>query len=175
MKKEIDTVGTKNYYDEYLFVLSNYKKIFYNLKTKIYKLSINSYKLLAVSLFMFLLFLFWYLNDKENINLLIMILFLSLTILSILYVFLIKNRINKLINSFRKSVFGIEKDYVYIEYDNTDYKIFFNEIKGVIIGKYTITFIPNDLSKQFITTRIEYKDEIISIFKKLKKDNLIVK
>ena len=175
MKIDIDNPGTKDYYDEFLFIVNNLKKICSNLNTKVYKLSYVAYRYLAISFIIFLIFLFWYLRSNKVLHLFITILFLFLIILSIIYLFLIKKRINKLLNSFSKTEFAIENECVFVESNEQKYKLKFDEIKGIIMGNYTLSFIPKDMKKQFITTRIEYKDEIIKALKKYNKDKLIIK
>ena len=175
MKIDIDNPGTKDYYDEFLFIVNNRKKICSNLNIKVYKLSYVAYRYLAISFIIFLIFLFWYLRSNKVLHLFITILFLFLIILSIIYLFLIKKRINKLLNSFSKTEFAIENECVFVESNEQKYKLKFDEIKGIIMGNYTLSFIPKDIKKQFITTRIEYKDEIIKALKKYNKDKLIIK
>ena len=175
MKIDIDNAGTKDYYDEFLFIVNNRKKICSNLNAKVYKLSYVACRYLAISFIIFLIFLFSYLKFNKVLHLCITILFLCLIILSIIYLLLIRKRINLLLNSFSKTTLTIEKEYILVQSNEQEYKLNFNEVKGIIIGNYTISFIPKDMKKKFITIRIEYKDEILKTLEKYKKDNLIIK
>ena len=73
---------------------------------------------------------------------------------------MIKKRINKLINTYTKTILEINNKAILIENNNTKVKMELKDINKVLEGKYTITFIPKELSIPFITTRIEYKEEI---------------
>lgn len=56
--------------------------------------------------------------------------------------------------------------------NNKKHVLNFEDLKCIIIGKYTISFMPKNMNNELLTTRIEYKDEIINIINK--KDILIV-
>lgn len=174
MKIEIKEKGTNNYYDEYLFFANNYKKIQDNPNTKIKKMTTSAITYLIISLLLFVAFLIWYLISKEALQLFIMIFFAVLSVCSILLILLIKNNIKKMANNHSKAVFEITSDYVSAKNDNTNIKLKLDEIKSVIISKNMILFIPKEISKPFVATRIEYKEEVIKTLKKYKKDNLII-
>ena len=173
MKIEINNSGTNSYYDEYLFLIQNYKKIYSDSNIKIKKASSSIYLYLCISVVIFIGFLIWYLMSKNTIQLCIMIFFAVLILFSIVLIYLIKKRISILVNNYQKSIFEITKDGISAESKDKKYELKFDEIKKILIGNYTITFIPNDIGKNFITTRIEYKKEIIETLKKYEKGNLI--
>lgn len=130
---------------------------------------------LIISLLIFVAFLIWYLISKEALQLFIMIFFAVLSVCSILLILLIKNNIKKMANNHSKAVFEITSDYVSAKNDNTNIKLKLDEIKNVIISKNMILFIPKEISKPFVATRIDYKEEVIKTLKKYKKkDNLII-
>ena len=124
---------------------------------------------LIISLLIFVAFLIWYLISKEALQLFIMIFFAVLSVCSILLILLIKNNIKKMANNHSKAVFEITSDYVSAKNDNTNIKLKLDEIKNVIISKNMILFIPKEISKPFVATRIDYKEEVIKTLKKYKK------
>ena len=172
MKLEINNSGTNSYYDEYLFLVQNYKKIYSNSNIKVKKSSSSAYLYLILSVVIFIGFLIWYLISKDIIQLCVTIFFAILILLSIILLCLIRKRINILASNYQKTIFEITEYGVSIE-NNKKYQLKFDEIRKILIGNYTITFVPNDVSKSFITTRIEYKNEIIGALKKYRCENLI--
>lgn len=173
MKVEISDKGTSNYYDEYLFLIQNRNKLYSNSNIKIKKSSSSIYLYLLISSMIFVSFLIWYLISKSTLQLCVMILFLFLVIFSLVVIRLIKSRIKMLLDNHQTTKFEITNTCISVENKNKKYELNLDEIKKVVIGNYTITFVPNDINKEFITTRIEYKDEIIDTLKKYKKENLI--
>lgn len=172
MKIEINEKGTDNYYDEFLYIIYNYKKIHNNKNIKIKTLSSNSYIYLIISLVFAIIFFLFYFSRKTNLNLIILISFIILTILSIFYIYLVKRNIKVLSNNFVPTKIEFSSKYVKIDNEKKSHVLDWDEIKYILIGKYTISFIPNN-NKEFITTRIDYKDKIISILKKYDKEYLI--
>lgn len=102
------------------------------------------------------------------------IFFSVLMIISVFYIIMIINRINQCTNVPGTNIFEITNSFVKIETSNKKLKLDWDEIKSIIFGKYTISFISNDISKPFITTNIIYKEEVIKTLKKYKKEDLII-
>ena len=172
MKIEVNEKGSNNYYDEFLFLVSNHNKINSNDNIKIKKASSPVYLYLLISILFSIGFLIWFLYSKEVLHLCIMIFFILLSLLSCGLLILIKKRINFLSSNHRSNIFEISKSGVTVESSDKKYKLNFDEIKKVLIGQHTVTFVPTN-NKEFITTRIEYKDEIVKTLKKYGKDNLL--
>ena len=65
-----------------------------------------------------------------------------------------------------------------IKFTNNNTKISlettWEDIYLIIITKYCISFLPNDISKQMITLPIDYKEDILKEIKKYKKEDLII-
>ena len=173
MKLVIKDSGTNSYYDEYLFLVQNYKKVHSDSNIKIKKSSSSAYFYLCISIIIFIGSLIWYLLSNDAMQLCVLGLFSVSILLSIILLYLTKKRISTLSNSHQKTIFEITKDGVKVENKDKKFNLKFDEIKKILIGNYTITFIPNDITKNFITTRIEFKEDITKALKKYKKDNLI--
>ncbi|MBR2827876.1 MAG: hypothetical protein IKE70_01415 [Bacilli bacterium] len=174
MKIENKEPGSKDYYDEYLYIALNYKKLKDNSNKKVKKLSNSAYLYFMISTIIFILFLLWYLSTKDWIQLSITIFFGLLTILSMIYITLIKKRILLLIRSYSKTTFEITKDHILVENKIKKYSLKWNELDRILLNNDTILWIPKDEKNDFIITRIEYKEEIIKTLKNLKKEHLIV-
>lgn len=174
MKIEINEKGSSNYYDEFLFIAYNYNKINNNPNMKIRGLLFSAYIYSIVAVVIGIIFTLLYINNKDGLFLFTMILFIFISILSFVHIYLLKRCINKYMNSHKKSTIEINKNGILAETEDSKFEIEADELKAIIIGKYTITFIPNDSNKNFITTRIEYKDKIVKALKKYKLNKYII-
>lgn len=174
MRIEINEKGSSNYYDEFLFIAYNYNKINNNPNMRIHGLTFNAYIYLIISVVIGIIFTILYFIFRDKICLFTVILFILTSILSFVHIYLLKRCINKYINSHKKSTIEINKSGILAETEDSKFEIEADVLKAIIIGKYTITFIPNDSSKHFITTRIEYKDKIVKALKKYKLDKYII-
>ncbi len=90
MKIDIDNVGSADYYDEFLFIVSNSKKIRKKPNMSIYGLSKSAYCYMTISASMFVFLLIMYLISKNNVFIFLMILFVVIFLLSAFYLFIIK-------------------------------------------------------------------------------------
>ena len=90
-----------------------------------------------------------------------------------IYISCIK-RIKNYINDKGIKHVNIEKEYVEYKDDNKSFKVKFKDIKCVIMNKYSICFIPNSLNNAIISMTIEYKNDIINVLKKYKREELII-
>jgi len=176
MKIEIPERGSKEYYDEYLYILTKYKKLINNPHIKITKLTNESFRLCLLSIIMtILMFIIFIINTDNKVFLYLGIFFILLIILSVIYYYIITTNINKLRSN--KGLITIEFNKDKIQYITKDKQldILWDDIKYIIINKYTITFIPYEINKTILSINITYKEELFKILKKLKKEDLIVK
>ena len=175
MEIKIKDKGSSNYYDEFLFITSNYKKIYSNNKIKIKRLTLVAYKYLIISLSVLIIFIFMYLKYSEIMQLYTIIMFLILLVLSIIYIYIIKKKISELAKSFEETTLVINNNYICLENKNKKYKLKLDDIKNIVLSKNCILFIPNDIQLSFIVTRRDYEDEIMIALKKYNKEQLINK
>ena len=174
MKLEIKECGNNSYYDEFLYLVQNYKKIRNNSIKNVHGLFKSGYLYLVVSCVIDVLFLVLYLLKKENIFLYVVIFFSFLVVFSLVYIFMISNKIKQLKNNFKESTFEINESSVSLS-ASSNVTLNWNEIERIMVNKNTIVFIPKDMNKAFITMRSEYKNEILDAIKKYNKENLINK
>ena len=175
MRLEVTERGSKKYYDEFLYLAINYKKISNNSYKKIRGLSLSAYLYSFISIVFVATFLVLYLLNKDNLYMGIMIFFIVLFIMSILYLMLIYRKIRISGNIKGTNILEITDSYVKIEAQNTKIEYKWDEIKNIKIGKYTINFIPKDNTKPFITTNMIYIDQVMDTLKKYSKEDLIIK
>ena len=69
---------------------------------------------------------------------------------------------------------NIEKDYISYKDNNKSFRVEFDDLKYVVINKYSICFIPKNKLSALISINVEYKKDVIDALSKYKKDYLIV-
>lgn len=173
VKLEISERGNFSYYDEFLYIMSNIKKISSNNKIKVKKLTSVAYIYTAISFIFMLIFFISYIVKKDNLYLYILCFFSFIFVFSIVYLVMILNRIKYLRSEDGTIIFEITKDYVKVEKNGIECKLNWDEITSVIINKNTICFIPREL-KVLVAISKDYKEQVVSILKKFKKDSLLV-
>ena len=170
MKIEIKKPGDSKYYEEYLYLATNYNRVKNSDNKKTGGLMLSSIVYSVIGLLAFALFLILYLKDNRVIFLVAAVVFALVLILGLFTIFVVNNRINLLKKSFNKTTFEIDKDKVSIGKDAT---LKWKDIECIAFNKNTIVFFPKE-GTNFLCTRIEYKDEIVKELKKLKMDDLII-
>ena len=173
MKLEISERGNFSYYDEFLYIMSNIKKISSNNKIKVKKLTSVAFIYSAISFIFTLVFLLFYILKKDNLYFYILCFFSFIFIFSVVYFVMILNKIKQLRGEEGTIIFEITEDYVRVEKNGVECKLNWNEITSVIINKNTICFIPREL-KVLVAISKDYKEQVVSILKKFKKDSLLV-
>ena len=171
MKIEVKEKGSKEYYDELLYIVSNnilQKK--HNKKIK--RITTHAIQLGIISLLILIPFTVLYIIEHTPMYLIVIILFTICVILSVVYYILITRKIEYIANTNQKATLEINKEGITInagkQYNHLDYK----DIDNIIINKYSICFMSS--TSQSLYTRIEYKDKVIEALTKYKQDKLIV-
>lgn len=176
MKLEITKRGSKEFYDEVLYVISKYKTIINNSNTKIHGLRKDAILLGLISLIFSIINLLIYYRDKaEKFFLYISYFFIFLIILSIIYYIIINNRINKLREPDDKITITFDNKRIAYKRTNTKYDIKWEDIKYILINKYSINFIPKDKNNILLSISTEYQDKVLEAIKKYKYEELIIK
>ena len=170
MKIEIKEPGSSKFYEEYLFLATNYNKVKKSKNKKTSKLILSNIMYSLFGTIFFILFLLVYLKNGRVIYLITSIIFGLILLVGLFAIFVVLNRIKFFKNNFKKTVFEINNDKVSVD---KDFELAWKDIESIVINRNTVTFFPKE-GTNFICTRIEYKDEIIKELKKLKKDNLII-
>lgn len=160
--------GNKKYYEEIMYISSNYYIFKKRPKTKVHSL-INVYILDITLLFiMFIILLF-----IPIISYLSAIPFTMLFIYAYLLVEA-KYRLREYLKS-GDSIIKIAEDGIENVCDNKlSIKLPWEAIEYIIINKYSISVLPKNFSSVFIFAEINTKDEIYKSLKKYKKLDLLV-
>ena len=163
MEIKIDNVNSKNYYDEVLGVISNYKKLIKNPHQKINGLKRQATILTGISLVFLVVFSILYLmNRSYSLYLIVVIIFAVAFVLGIIHYLLINRRVNsfKNVSSDRKLI--IENDYVELIVGEEKSRLEMSDVQYFIINKYSVCFIPRTENSKLIAVNIAYKDSILS-------------
>ena len=156
MKNEEPT----EYYDEVLYVASNYRKFVKNPRRKITGLKRYALFLTSISLIFLVIFsILTIIQKKEYIY--IVILFLAAFVLGIVYYLLIRNRISKLKSRDISKKLIIEKDNVEFVLGDDVYKLAKSEIQYILINRYSICFLPRTKT-HVLSADIKYKNQILA-------------
>lgn len=174
MKIEVNKPGKKEYYDEFLYIASFYKKIKKNTNKKIQRLTVYLKKYICYLLLSFILFgLFYYLTKN-----LIYIFSIGMLFLILIYLIIYLRNTNKMLNSLMNSngTKFIEIDETGVEYKDSEknVKINWKNIDFILLTKYSICFIPKEEMGIFISVSKDYKDKIFEGIKKYRKEKLII-
>ena len=166
---------TKEEYSEYLSSSNYVKKLIKNPKKRIpsFNRKLSEYIILSVILLVVTLIEeFFIKHDRNNYMIIVplVIVLISLIIIKIMTYMETKtfseldDYIDCSVND-KKIVFRYKKDSIESKWDN---------IKYIIINKYTICFIPNVLPGNFVSIPIEYKNKIIKVLKTYNKEELLI-
>lgn len=174
MKFEYDKRESKEFYEEVLFILYRYREIKRkpNKKAKSLIKDLTFYEVLGI--IAIILEIISYIMYK-NIMFIVftgMVLFIFIFLLVLLINS--KKHVELLMNIKGKITVEIEKNNIIYNDGTKKYEISWKEISNVIFNKYSITFLPNTLNSVIISIPIKEKDNIISLLKKYKKEELII-
>lgn len=174
MKIEVTERGSKDYYDEFLYVASKYSDFIKNPNRRVYRLTKYLYVLEALIVLFLILLMIFYHNFRDTIYLFLMgsIAFLSLFVA--LYILLVHKRIKTYMNASGKRIINMTKTGISYKDDNKTLTINWQDIERVLINKYSICFLPTDKNDIFITVSTDYQKWVLKGLKKFDKMHLII-
>ena len=161
MTIEVNKVGTKDYYDEMLYVVSYYRDFINNPNKKIKKFTSFLATYGIISLILMGIATFLYLNERSVTYAIILGIFAFLLVFIILYSFMINNRIKEFMKDTSTKIINIEKDYVEFKKPELDFKMEKEKLAMILIGKNSICFLPKEATNLLISISTEYKDEVL--------------
>ncbi len=174
MKIEVKERGSKSYYDEFLFVVNKYRSLLKKPNVKVSKLTVFLKQYLLLILLSIIIFIASYIFTYDILFILFTGMLSILFIFSIYYLILINKRINYLMNETGSKIININKDYVEYSDEDKSYKVKWENIKYVIINKYSICFMPYLKSEILISISTDYKDKILNAIKKYQKEKILI-
>ena len=174
MRIEVKEVGKKEYYDEFLYIFSKYKKFKKNPRRKAYQFTkyLLVYNIICfLTMLIFVLFYIYY-NDPFFLFLTGM---LTVTLMiAIIYQVIYTKRINMFLNNKGVKTVDINEDGIEYIDDDKNIRVKWEDVKYVIISKYSICILPKTIMQGFTSISVKYKKELIECLNKYKKENLLV-
>lgn len=162
MEIRISNDNSRNYYNEVLGVMSNYKELIENPKQKIQGLTRQATILTGISIAFLAIFSILYLNDASNmLYMIVVIIFAATVALGIIYYLLINRRINSIRNGSSDKRLIIEDDYVKMIVDGDRTSLVMSDIQYVLMNKHSICFLPRTENTKMIAVNIIYKDSVL--------------
>ena len=174
MEIKIKDTPKNEFYDEFLYITTNYKKIIkvpdtrVNLLTK----SIRN-QIVLITIFLLLEVLFYFIT-KDNIYLYLALILAVTLFIYVVYYFGIKKRIYVFRDSDHDNKVVIDKKGVTLKRKDQDVSLGYDAINMIIINNYSIVVVPKDLSLVFLGIPSEYKDELIEGIKENHRFKLLV-
>lgn len=174
MRLEIKERGTKEYYDEFLYAVSRYRKFKKDPRIKTHQFTKYLIVCNIFVLFALLLNAYFYFDTNKTIFAFMTGALVVSYIIQVTYFVVIKKRLKMLLNT--KGVRIIEFSASGIEYidDDKNIRVKWDDIKYVVINKYTICIIPKIVINGFTSIDTKYKEEIIATLKKYNKLSLLI-
>ena len=182
MKINFKGPGSKEYYDELLFIQTYYKGIIKRPKVRVLGLSKHFKRCILLyggyDLLLLLMLIFnWFSSDDSLFTIMLVCFFFILLFVLIICrnLFYVNRTINDYLSTKTDSSFSINEDGIRLSKTGVQtIDLSWDTIKGVYINKHTITFLPTSISYIMICIPIEYKDKIIKSIKNYNHSDLII-
>ena len=174
MKVRITERGTKSYYDEFIYIAYFVKKFMKRPWSRTHRMThylITSIFVVILALF---LELYFYKIYNDGFMLFVVGVLTLLLLYHIIYLFMVIKRIGFYKSDNKDVTFSLEKDGVLYESEDLNINLKWENIKYVIVGKYSIVFIPVSIKYAIISISVDYKNEFVEGLKKYKKENLLI-
>ncbi len=174
MKLEFEERGTKDYYDEFFYIMNYIMKIKKNPKTKVKKLTTVAYLYIIFCIAFISIFIPLYIINKSIVDLIVLIILIVCLTLSIIYLILITNNIKKYKNAKGTNIFEIDDKNITVTNNDGKNSIKWDGVEYVVINKNTIVFVPINIPSILIGVDASHKMEVVKALKKYKKDKLLI-
>ena len=174
MRLEVKERGSKEYYDEFLYVVSRHKKFKKNPRRKAYQFTKYLVFYNIFTFFVLLLNFYFYIDTKKTIFIFMTGALTLALMIQIVYLFVCRKRIKLLLKT--KGVRIVEFNEDGIEYidDDKNIRVKWEDIKYIILNKYTICVLPKMIVNGFISINGKYKDEIVDTLEKYNKIDMFI-
>ncbi len=174
MKIEVNHPGSKEFYNEMLYVLSYLKRIKKNPKKKAHRIiNFLAWYIVGCAFFVAIMVLaYYYFYDVAFI-------FLAgaMFIIIIFYLIIIFNcskRIKKYLNDTNHKTIEIDDEYVNYINEKENYRVAWENMEMVLINKYSTCFIPKDINTIIISISNEYIGDILKAIEDYHKEELVI-
>ena len=174
MRLEVKERGTKEYYDEFLYVVSKYKNFKKNPRRKAYQFTKYLFFYNIFVFFTLLLNFYFYLDNKDLIFIFMTGALTVTLLIQVIYLILCKKRLKLFLNT--AGVRTIEFNEQGIEYidDDKNLRVKWEDLKYVIINKYSICMLPKAILQGFTSVSTKYKENVIEGLKKYNMESILI-
>ncbi len=162
MKFEVKKRGTKEFYDEMLYVISYYKKFIKKPKRKAYQYTKYLLMYITLSIIMCGAFIYLYFLDKDWYSLVMIGAFLIVLFLSIIIYVSAKKRIKMYMEDMSDKSIEITEEAICYNSETLNMKIKKEEISVIVINKYSICILPKEITTYAISISKDYLNEFLS-------------
>ena len=174
MKIEIKGNQNSKFYDEFLFVAGNYKKIKEKPNKKARLLTSDTERIYTFIIVFFVLFILAYFKYKDVLYLFVISALFLLSIFVIGYYNAIKKRIKLYLNTETSQTLNITEKGLELKQKNQDIKINWSSVECIVINKYSICVLPKKPTELLLSLSTDYKKDFIKGLEKYKKEKLII-
>lgn len=163
MEIQIETTNNSKYYDEALYITSNYNKFIKNPRKKAIGLTRYAFLLTGLSVIFLAIFTALTLTQHSNLYFYVAILFAVAFVMGIIYYLLIKNRISKLRKNNDTKKLIIENEYIELIVGKQRFHMEKSDIQYILINKYSLCFLPRTKTN-IIAIDVKYKNQVFECF-----------
>lgn len=162
------------FYDEFLYITSNYKKVIKAPDTKV-KLLTKSITDNCIIIFIGLVFeIIFYVIAKDKMYLYLAGILLFMLFIHAVYYVSVKKRIKIFRESDYDSKIIVDNKGISLKKKDQNVSLTYDAINMIVINKYSIVVFPKDLSLVFLGIPVDYKEDFIQAIKDNHKYKLLV-
>ena len=174
MRLEIKEISSREYYDEFLYIVFRHRKIRKSPRRKVYQFTKYIMTYMILSFCAVVLFNLFYVDSNEPFFLFLTGMLTVLLFILLVYQITYTKRIELLMQD--DGVKTIEFNENGIEYidDDKNIRTKWEDIKYIVINQYTISILPKVVIDGFTSLDVKYKDEVIKTLEKFGKEKLLV-
>lgn len=174
MKIEFKNRGSREYFDEVLYIATYINKFIKKPNRKVHRLT-KFYRNYLIFIIIYLLLMIWFYIKYKDLLFIFLLGFMSLLLVFVLKGLIITNK--------RIKYYLEEKNNKSIEFDTKTIKyidkiktlsIDWKDVKNIIINNYSIIFLPVNNTLPVIAIDKQYKDQVDEVIKKYSKEELII-
>lgn len=174
MEIVVNKRGPKEYYDEFLYILYEYKRFLKNPKTKANSFTKMMTFNIVLGVIGLVLMIVSYIVFKDTIFMIFIIALIFVSVFTIPIYTQGKKRLNDMMNDTQEKIIKIEDEGITYKDNDKLYQISWNKIKCILINKYTVAFFPSTIDTLMISISNEYLDDILKGIEEVNKKELIV-
>ena len=174
MKIEVKKRGSKEFYDEMLYVISYCKKFIKKPNQKAWRYTNYLYMFMVISVIMCGIFVAMYLLDNKWYNMVMTGAFLLAFFFTLILLVTVKKRIKMYMDDNSDKIIEITKECIDYSSDTMNLKMNKEDISYIVINKYSICILPKELNKYAISISHDYLEDFLKGAKEEGYESIIV-